>query len=60
MNKQPFYVCVSFLFTATRDISAGDMASVVKAIAAVPDVLEGSIQIEYVTSEAGDPADLMG
>lgn len=60
-NKQPFYCVVTFLFTATRELTETDMESVKKAIKKVPGVIEarGGTQIESFECEAGDPADLM-
>lgn len=59
MNKQPFYCIVSFLFTATREISEVELEHALEGLRVIPDVLAETVQTESFDCEAGDPADLM-
>ena len=59
MNKQPFYHEISILFTATKPLTEEELEHVADELRADKDVLNDSVQIQFVESEAGDPADLM-
>lgn len=59
LNKQPFYCVVSFLFTATREISEAELEHALEGLRVIPDVLDKTVQIEAFECEPGDPADLL-
>ena len=59
MNKQPHYHEVSILFTATKELSKEDLEHVLEELKCDKDVLNDSVEIQFIECEAGDPADLM-
>lgn len=62
-NKQPFYHRAVILFTATREIRAGELQALLRAKLAATkrsdSIIRNSIEVEECDGEPGDPADLM-
>jgi hypothetical protein len=59
VNKQPFYHEVTFLFTATREFTRVELTLLLAKALKGRDVVKGTIDVESVEAEPGDPADLM-
>lgn len=61
MNKQPFYHRATILWTATRSQNSEEVQRALEAgIKQVEGTVAGTLIVEEMDDEAGDPTDLMG
>lgn len=58
VNHQPYYHRAVILFTATRDVPQRELQRTLNLVK-LPGYVAGTLEVEEVGAEPGDPADLL-